>query len=228
MKRRNASVQVEILPALLQVDSESVAHAGSDFDDIVFEPGGADERELPMMHRASKIAVPVLTLLAEMDGVQKIGAGVIQMYVGDRAEVRNGNPLDGRLGEKQESQWSAGRLGECLELLERRPHFTELPAFELREATCQRFGAVPGALTRPAQHLGMNRRAAHGFIPLKAPGARLGSVIERRRETTRFRTSPAIAKHLDDLGHDLELSVVRARQTIGSKSGLTGLRLILV
>ena len=37
-------------PALLQVDSESVAHAGSDFDDIVFQAGGADEREFPMAH----------------------------------------------------------------------------------------------------------------------------------------------------------------------------------
>ena len=121
------------------------------------------------MHGTREVAIPVLTMLAKIEGVQEIRAGAAYAEIGNRAEVRNGDMLFRRLGEKEESHWRMGSPGERLELFERRASVAQLPLFELRKAAHQRVDAVPGAFTRPAQQIGLNGDTVHGLI---LPGVR--------------------------------------------------------
>jgi hypothetical protein len=54
-----------------------------------------------------------------------------------------------------------GRLGEALELLERRLCFTPLPGVQAGKTVGQRARLEPGTLTGPAKHLRLHRHTDH-------------------------------------------------------------------
>lgn len=131
-------------------------------DNIIAGAGGTDEVERRLMHAPRELPIPVLTLLAQVDGVQQVGARVADVRVGDGAEVRNRNPLYRWFREKQKTDGGVGGLREGFELLERWLDFTALPGFQLPEASRERIDTVARTLTRPADQFGLDGDAGHG------------------------------------------------------------------
>ena len=126
-------------------------HGRGDLDDVVLEVGGANKVKRRLVHGHREVAIPVLALLAQIDGLQKIRAWMAHVDVGDSAEVRDRYAFDRGFREKKESHWSTGRLRKRLDLLESGLHLAPFPLFKPREATRQRVGIVARALARPAE-----------------------------------------------------------------------------
>ena len=153
MKRRSASVQVGIWRRSSMSKPSAVrmrAAAASTFSVSATE---SDERQRVFALGSREIAVPLLALLADVDGIEQIGARPFDVPVADGAEVRNRHLLDRRLRQEQEPDRRVRGLGELLQLLQRRACVTALPVGKLREALRQRREVEPGTLARPAQQL---------------------------------------------------------------------------
>ena len=143
-------------PALRDVEAEKAPHADRDFGDVVLGSSGAHEVDRFSSRGPHELAIPVLPLLAEIDGIEQIGAWPIQACVAHGAEIGNRNVLDRRLAKKQAPDRREGRPGETLELLERRPNLTPLPGIEL------------GGTGRPA-HPSPNRRVGAPSAAARVP-----------------------------------------------------------
>ena len=94
---------------------------------------GADERKRLFAHGPDEVAIPLLALLADVDRVQKVRAGMPDVRVAQRAEVRDRDALDRRLLQEQETDGRVGGPGEALELLQRGSGLAALPGLKVRE-----------------------------------------------------------------------------------------------
>ena len=138
-----------------------MSHGRGDLDDVVFEVGGAYEVKRRLVHGQREVAIPVLALLAQIDGLQKIRARMAHVDVGDGAEVRDRYALDRWFFQKKESNRGTGRLRKRFDLLESGLHLAPFPLFKPREATGQRAGIVARALARPAEQRGSDGDPVH-------------------------------------------------------------------
>src|SRR5689334_3983003 len=111
---------------------------------------GADEGNCLLTLGSRKVAIPLLTLLADIDGVKKIGARVSDAFVTDGAEVRDGNMLDGRLLQEKVADGSVRGVGKAFQLLEGWARLAALPGIKMRKAVGERSAVEPGPLSRPA------------------------------------------------------------------------------
>lgn len=87
------------------------------------------------------------------------------VYVGDGAEVRDRNALDGRIRKEEETHRHMSRLREGLELLERRVSLSALPRIEIGEASCQSANAIADTRACPAQQFGFYVDSVHAGTP---------------------------------------------------------------
>ena len=87
-------------PALRDVEAEKAPHAGRDFGDVVLGSGGPHEIDRFSSCGPHELAIPVLPLLAEVDGVEQIRARVNQPRVGT-VEIGNRTRSTGRLREEK-------------------------------------------------------------------------------------------------------------------------------
>jgi len=62
-------------PPLFEVEADRLAHRSSRGHDIIRDPRGADDLEWCLAHRSRVVAVPLLTLLAEVNGVEQVRVG---------------------------------------------------------------------------------------------------------------------------------------------------------
>jgi hypothetical protein len=74
---------------------------------------GTHERNRLFALGSREVAVPLLTLLADIDGVEKVRARVSDAFVTDGAEVRDGNALDRRLLQEKAADGGVRGLGEA-------------------------------------------------------------------------------------------------------------------
>ena len=146
---------------LLNVEPENMPHGRGDLDDVVLEVGGANDVKRRLVHGHREVAIPVLALVAQIDGLQQIRAWMVHVDVSDGAEVRDRHPFDRRFREKQESHRRTGRLRKRLDLLESGLYLAPFPRFKPREATRQGIGIVARALARPAEQRGLDGDAVH-------------------------------------------------------------------
>ena len=94
---------------------------------------GAYEGKRLFPERAHIVAIPFLTLLAEIDGFEKVGAWMADKAVLDGPKIRNGNTLDGRLAQKEIADRRVRGLSEVFQLLKRWPRLFALPIGKLRK-----------------------------------------------------------------------------------------------
>ena len=116
------------------------------------------------MYGPNEVTVPVLALLAEIDGIQKIRAGVAQADLGDGTEVPDCKPSTGGSARKKNPTgvWVAlAKASSCLSVGSTSPP-SHASIFGKRPAS--RIYAVPGSLTRPAQKIGADGDAVHNVI----------------------------------------------------------------
>ena len=163
-------------------------HGRGDLDDVVLEVGGANEVKRRLVHGHREVAIPVLALLAQIDGFQEIRAWMAHVDVGDSAEVRNRYPFDRRFHEEKESHWGTGRLRKRLDLLESGLHLAPFPRSKSREATRQRIGIEARALAGPPEQRGLDCDTVHLFL---YPFTRLNQTLTRSSSDSSSTTSGA-------------------------------------
>jgi hypothetical protein len=74
---------------------------------------GAHEGNRILALVSSEVAVPLLTLLADIDCVEKVRARASNAFVADGAEVRDRNPLDRRLLQEKVADGGVRGLGKA-------------------------------------------------------------------------------------------------------------------
>jgi hypothetical protein len=172
--------------SLLEIEAEGAAHDRGRSDDVVREPCRPDQPKRLPTHRPDEVAKPFLALLAEVDRVEEVRARAGAARGGDGAEVRDRHALDRRLAQGEIADRREGRIGELLELLERRLRLTPLPCCEFRELPGEIWGASPGTLPRPAQQLGTHGHAVHAGT--SSAGCAEVSLGKRTSDLARHRT----------------------------------------
>ncbi|MFH0903000.1 MAG: hypothetical protein V2A73_20415 [Pseudomonadota bacterium] len=117
-------------------------------------------------NRPGEVAIPLLTLLADIDRFEQVGARAVEILGRHRAEVGDGDVFLGRLREEEVPDWCVRGLGKALELLEGRLGLAARPGIEVRKARGERGNASSGALACPAQQLGFHLDAnGHAAAP---------------------------------------------------------------
>lgn len=117
--------------AFIEVEAQGVAHPGGDFYNLVCHARGTNKGAPGLTRLPREVAVPLLRLLAEVDGVQQIGTRRLDAPVGHRAQIGNGHGFLGWSGQEEVSDEDVGGLREGFELLECRIVLAPLPGFEL-------------------------------------------------------------------------------------------------
>src|SRR3972149_5633860 len=102
--------------------------------DIVCQARRAHERQRPLAYGPSEVAVPVLALLADVEGVEKVRTRASGGLVADGAKVRDRNVFDRRLLEAEIADRGVGRPSKALDLLERWKHCATFPGLNFGKA----------------------------------------------------------------------------------------------
>ena len=139
--------------AFLDAEAERPSHPGRGLPDIAGQSRRTDEWQTIFALRPGEIAIPLLTLLADIDRVEQVRTRPVDSDTGEGAEVRDRQAFDRRLREKQVAHWCVGRLCELLHLLQRRVPLPPFPCLELGNPTSQRLKGESGPLARPSKQL---------------------------------------------------------------------------
>src|SRR5712692_6708656 len=153
MKCRNAWGHVGICRRASMSKPKCGSNARGGSLDVLGQRDGAYERQRVFALGAREVAIPLLALLADVDGIEQVGAWPFDVPIADGAEVRNRHLFDGWLLQEEETDRRVCDLGERLQLPQRRVCVTALPVGQLREALRQRREVESGTLARPAQQL---------------------------------------------------------------------------
>lgn len=133
-------------------------------------------------------AVPVLALLAEINGVQQVGAGAGDLLAADGAEIGDRQGLFRWLGQKEIPDRGAGGRGEALKRLQRRLDAPPLPFIEPAEPCSEGGRIAPGTINRPPDKLGFDGHPHHsaytGSFDKMSTRARVRRQPVRRIEAT--------------------------------------------
>ena len=147
--------------ALRQIEPEGVAHPCGGLDNVAAHLHRADEIERALADRPRVVPIPLLPLLAGVDRLQQIWAGVPDVDVADGPEVGDRNALLGRLLEEEVADGRVRRLGELLQLPEGRHRLPALPELDPREPASEAVDAPAGPLAGPAKHARLDVDALH-------------------------------------------------------------------
>src|SRR2546428_5724997 len=102
------------MAALVQVEPQRVPHPRCSFFDVARQTRAAHERKGILARGTREVAVPLLALLADVDGVEQVRARAFDALVAGGAEVGDRNALDRRLLKKQEADRCVRGPGEAL------------------------------------------------------------------------------------------------------------------
>jgi hypothetical protein len=122
--------------------------------DAAFRSCRSHERKRRLALDIGELPAPLLTLLAEVDGVEQAGAGPFKTRASPGAEVRDRNALLGRFRKEEETYRHVRRLRKLLDLPERRNNLAAFPLFQLGKTPGQRSWREAAALACPAQQVG--------------------------------------------------------------------------
>ena len=103
--------------ALLDFEPQRAPHRRGGWLDVVSQTHGAHERNRLLALGSREVTIPLLTLLADIDGVEKVRARASDAFVTDGAEVRDGNALDRRLLQEKVADGvcvALAKLSNCL------------------------------------------------------------------------------------------------------------------
>ena len=147
--------------ALCDVETEPTSNASSSFQNLVARLGRAHEVLRPLPGGTSELPIPVLTLLAKVDGIQQIRARLAAVRARSRAKVGDRNTLDRGFAKKQVPDRREGRLRKTLQLLERRPGLPALPSLDPRKPTRERIDSQACTVPRSTKKLRLHVNAIH-------------------------------------------------------------------
>ncbi len=161
------------LSARVEIKAQRFADDPGGTNNVVPGTDRPDESQPIITGGSGEIAVPVLPLLAQIDGIQEIRTGLADVGISDRSEIGDGNGLFRRLREKQKPNRRMRCLRETLELFERRLCVAALPLFKLGETFVEVGKIEPRAISRSAQQLLLHHHAIHFHtnLPSKRPKA---------------------------------------------------------
>jgi hypothetical protein len=142
---------------------------------------GSDERESRLAGGAREVSVPLLALLADVDGVEQIGAGELDRGAAQGPKVRDGQRLFGGLGQEEEADGRVGGRGELLELFQGGLRFTGDPFGELGEALGELLQVPAGAVDRPGEELRIDLDSHHHISRNPTNQARMRHRVMRAR-----------------------------------------------
>src|SRR6266705_2057418 len=99
------------LAALFEVESQSVSHDSGCGLDAATQAGRSNERGRRRSLRSGKVAIPLLSLLANVNHVEEVRARAQDGCVSDGAEIRYRNLFNRRLLKKQKANGRLRGLG---------------------------------------------------------------------------------------------------------------------
>ncbi len=128
MNRRSASVQVGIWRRSSRSKPSAVRMLAAVFTTSLSSFAEPTNGRGSSPSDAREFAIPLLALLAEVDGVEQVRARSFEADARQSAEVRYGYALNGRFREEEVTDRCVGRLGEALQLLQGRPRRATAPS----------------------------------------------------------------------------------------------------
>ena len=126
---------------------------------------------------------PPLALLQQVDGIEEMRARTARRGPAGRPIVGDRRGFLGWSFQEQESERGERRMGEALQLPQRRPRSPAFPLPELREPAEEMFDTEARALARPAQqgrvdfdavHILIFAGSARPFHPFRVPASTPG------------------------------------------------------
>ena len=150
------------VPASRDFEVERFAHLRSNRLGRRLDRGAADEGQIRRLGDPEEITIPVLTLLTDVDRVQKVRAGAFDGLPGKGAEIGNGDRFLRWPGEEQIADRHMDGARECFHLLRRGPVRTAFPFGRLSEPRHELFVGNPGSLDRLPEKFGLNGNTGHG------------------------------------------------------------------
>lgn len=138
------------------VDAEDIPKALRDDCRIVVPRSTADVRHRVHAGLERMVAVPVLTRLAQVDGVEEVSGGPADRRISQSAQVRHRQRFLRRGGQEELTEGSMRGMRELLELLHRGFAGSLRPLGELGEPPRRRLPVPTGALDGPGEQGGVD------------------------------------------------------------------------
>lgn len=141
--------------ALVEIEGEGVTDGSGDGFRLSRWCGGADEGQRWLALQPLEVAIPVLALLAEIDGVEQVRGGLPYAPAAKSAEIRNGQAFDRLLRQEEVADGGMGGVGELLQLAEGGAGGFAFPFGEAGEMVSQVVQAEAGAVAGPVEEGGL-------------------------------------------------------------------------
>ncbi len=139
------------LATLIHIEPNRPTDGVSSCHDRVPDVRGANERQWFFPYGSSKIVIPLLTLLADVNGVEQVWRRMRSVHISSSAKIRDRHALYRRFRQEKKTDGGMDCLGKSLDLIERRLLIAALPPIELRERSREVLHCSPSTLTSPAQ-----------------------------------------------------------------------------